>query len=906
MALTSGTRFGSYEVTDPIGVGGMGEVYRARDTNLKRDVAIKVLPESFAEDADRLARFQREAEALAALNHPNIAQIYGLERIDGTTALVMELVEGPTLADRIAQGPIPYDEALGIAMQVADALDAAHGQGIVHRDLKPANVKVRSDGTVKVLDFGIATAPEWSVATSGGRSPAFLTPALTQAGILLGTAAYMAPEQARGKPVDERADIWAFGCLLYEMLTGQPAFGGEDVTTTLARVLERETDWNALPRAVPSVVRHTIKVCLQKDVKKRLRHIGDVKLALEGAFEAEPPGTERAKMMPARRRAVPLAAGFVVGSVIVGLAALALRTEPALRPVTRLAAPIERGTNYVPVPSSSRDGRRVGFRAGRLPRLYVRDLDEFDARAIAGTEDGTLWPPCFSPDGTWIAYSTRNASVLEKAPLAGGAALTVVEGPDQIGFCDWTEDGYIYFDVNLFGTGNALMRVPESGGRAETIAAPDATIGESDYLFPRLLPDGARLLFTVVGDGAASLDVAALDLTTREKKIVLQDAGVATYARTGPDDTRAHLLYGRNGALFAAPFDLRTLEAGPASRVLEGIMSLGALTAVSVSDAGTLAYFSGTAGVGTTVQWVDRTGAVEELSEFSYAHDDLVLSPDGRRVAVSINNFETLELDLWIYELDGDGDRPTRLSFGGFNIGPVWTADGQRLIYAHAETRADLDNAELRLVPADNSSPPVGLAHVHGGFVRPSSISFDGTVLIGGQDRGDGDIWRLLLGDLVSSPTNASSATFDYLLETDFRERYATLSPDGRFLAYTSNESGVDEVYVVPYPGPGGKTKVSTNGGTQARWNPNGRELFYVNGTELMAVDIERSPVFRRLSQKVLFESPALANEARYTVAPDGARFLMTAQRAAGVEQGIELRIVQNWFEELKRLAPTE
>jgi hypothetical protein len=408
MALVSGTRFGSYQVAESIGSGGMGEVYRAIDTELKREVALKLLPQVFTDDADRVMRFQREAETLAALNHPNIAHVYGLERGEGGTVIVMELVEGPTLADRIAQGPVPYDEALGIAMQVADALEAAHGRGIVHRDLKPANIKVRPDGTVKVLDFGIATAPESRTATSGRRSPALLTPALTEAGILLGTAAYMSPEQARGKPVDERADIWAFGCLLYEMLTGQPAFAGEDVTTTLARVLERDAKLDSLPQVIPPVVRHTIKLCLQKEIKKRIADIRDVRLALEGKFEIEAHGAEggdagsRAK----RRLALPMTAAVVLTGIVAGIVAWGLWPEPA--PIRRLVYVIPESHAFrnvgFPIMALSPDGGRFVYNT--TDGLYVRSMDELEARLVPGTEEN-LFNPFFSPDGQSVAYWTN-------------------------------------------------------------------------------------------------------------------------------------------------------------------------------------------------------------------------------------------------------------------------------------------------------------------------------------------------------------------------------------------------------------------------------------------------------------------------------------------------------------------
>ena len=551
-------------------------------------------------------------------------------------------------------------------------------------------------------------------------------------------------------------------------------------------------------------------------------------------------------------------------------------------------------------PSIASDGSRVGLRSGESAQIYVRDLDEFEARPIAGTQDASnSLPPCFSPDGTWIAYTVAN-SALKKSPIAGGAALTVAEGLDGADFCDWGEDGYIYF-----GTTPGIMRIAESGGPAEMLAAFDRESGESSYELPQLLPGGTQLLFSVLGGGGiASLDVAVLDLGTREKTIVLEGAGFTAFAPTGPGAARGHLVYGRNSAIFAAPFDLRNLEAGPASPVLEGVMGIGPVAFAGISDTGTLAYLAGgDVDLGATLQWVDRSGAVTALPEPAHAYADFELAPDGLRAAVSIFDLATFTGDLWLYELDGD--RLTRLTFGGINLSPVWTPDGQRLIYFHA-TAASFQNGEVQFVPADNSAPPVTLSEVQGPPAFPASISPDGTVLIGELGANNSDIWTLPLDAAASTPSAAGGAMLEYLLDTEFNERDAVLSPDGRFLAYASNESGRDEVYVVPYPGPGGKTQVSTAGGRLPRWNRDGRELFYASGAQLMAVDIETAPVFRRLTPKVLFEAPALIdlNADIYDVAPDGTRFLMTALTDAGAGEELDLRIVVNWFEELRKLAP--
>jgi eukaryotic-like serine/threonine-protein kinase len=912
MAFPAGTRLGSYRISGELGVGGMGEVYRATDTILKRDVAIKLLPPAFARDADRVARFQREAEALAALNHPNIAQIHGLERSDGSTALVMELVEGPTLADRIAHGPIPCDEALGIALQVADALEAAHGKGIVHRDLKPANVKVRPDGTVKVLDFGIATAPGSPIATSGRDSPAHLTPALTEAGILLGTAAYMSPEQARGRPVDERADIWAFGCLLYEMLTGQPAFGGEDVTTTLARVLEREPNTRLLPAAVTPAVRYTIRLCLAKDARKRISHIRDVRLALAGVFGTGDAAAEKsAAGQPALRRVLAFSVALITLAAVAGFGAWRLWPAPEPRPVARFSLPISTAAR-TPWISISRDGARIAWAGSSM--IQVRELDEFETRSVPGTQGaGTV--PCFSPDGAWIAYGD-GLSRLRKAPLAGGAALTLAEGLRGVSFCDWADDGNIYF-----GTDAGIMQVSDGGGSARLIAAPDFGRGELSLHRPQLLPGGRKLLFSVLREESAeSGHVAVLDLVTTERTLVLESAGTgASFVPTMTGGGRGYLVYARGGALFAVPFDVRRLEAGSPRPVVEGVLpAILGTSNPAVSRSGILAYLSGDTILDlslrpATLAWVGRDGEQETLPERAQLFGELKLSPDGRRAVVNIVDLATRTADFWVYEFADD--RFTRVTFGGANVGAVWTPDSQRFMYVHLEggltqLLSPGGSSELRCVPADSSALPTTLVPSSAwgpGLQEPYSLRFDGQVLIGHRNRNDNlDVWALTLPDASCGTASGVAIAPQSLLDTRFDERHPTFSPDGRFIAYTSNESGRDEVYVVPYPGLGGKTQISRGGGERPRWNSNGRELFYLSAGQMMAIEVETSPVFRAHSPRALFDMPEIAprNSPAHDVAPDGTRFLLLIQEDPSGPRAAELRVVVNWLEELKRLVP--
>jgi eukaryotic-like serine/threonine-protein kinase len=881
--LAAGTRIGVYAITGPLGSGGMGEVYRATDTSLKRDVAVKILPPSFASDVDRVARFQREAETLAALNHANIAQIYGLERSGERTALIMELVEGPTLAERLAFGPLAVDEALGIAMQIADALAAAHERGIVHRDLKPANVKLTPGGSVKVLDLGIATPPRSPVSTSDRHSPTRLTPALTEAGVLLGTAAYMSPEQARGKTVDQRADIWAFGCVLYEMLAGQPVFEAEDVTTTLARVLEREPRLDALPAATPPAARRTIALCLKKDAKARISDIRDVKLALAGAFEPDRPAAHRERWP--RRGLVGAGIAAAIAAVAAGAGTWVWLVEPtaeAPRPVTRFTIPTAADYSLF---SISRDGTRLLFSTSPTSPQSIRRLDEFAARPLS--EPVTIGRgPCFSTDDDWFVDFDMNGTRIRKVNLSSGAALVLASGLANAATCDWADDGYIYF-----GAQPGLQRVPDVGGDVETVVSSPSQGSAFPTGFPALLPGGNAVLFTDLSD-FSNVKIAVRSLVTGEQKTLLQNAGagyfVASGARTG------YVVYGQNNTLFAARLDLEHLEAAAPQPVLTGVGSVGPVVFANVSESGTLVYTPQRA-PSSRLTWFSRDGTEQAFAE-ARNHGNPALSPDGRRVALEIFDDSFLS-DLYVYSLDGG--RLTRLTFGGANSDPVWTPDGARLIYAYS---TDIFGKawELRSVPVDSSAPPVTHARLNASGY-PTSISGDGRLLAGMQGR---DVWVAELPDRLSADTKIEPRPF---IESSFVKRQPSLSPDGRWLAYGSDESGRSEIYAVPYPGPAGKFQVSTDGGNWPRWNANGKELFYLNGTRLMAVDIETSPTFRALVPHLLFDAPTsfatalLAPGYSYASAED--RFLLLKAEPGGAESD-ELRVVVNWVEELKRLVP--
>jgi len=608
VALASGTRFGPYEVVELIGSGGMGEVWRARDTNLKRDVAVKVLPESFAADADRLARFQREAEVLASLNHSNIATIHGLEQANGQTVIVMELVEGPTLADRIAKGPISPDEALGIARQIVDALEVAHGRQIVHRDLKPANIKLKDDGTIKVLDFGISKPMDAS-AISGG-SPVMTTPAMTETGVILGTAAYMSPEQARGRFVDQRTDIWAFGCLLFEMLTGQPAFGGEDIMATLARVIDRDTDMSSLPGTISPAVRHTITLCLEKDPNKRISDIRDVRLALVGKFEATSP----LAMQPVARRHWSWVASVLIAAVAAGAAAWYLKPLPDGR-VVRFTHVLEDDQQFVsgagrPVVALSPDGSMIVYATNQ--RLYARRLDTLQSSPIPGTNENPL-VPFFSPDGQWVGYWSAVSGQLKKIIIGGGAPVTIADTGPPYSSPSWEDDGTI-----IWGQSEGVMRVSANGGVPDVIVPSD----DEGLMSPTLLPDGKTLLFHRGGAANGELTVQSVESDERKS---LGSGTYPRYLRTG------HLVYGSGGVLFAQPFDIGALEArgGPVP-VVEGVQ--GAPMQYAVSDSGTLIYIPGTGGSAEaprTLALVDREGDVQRLNVRPAPYVMPAIAPDG-------------------------------------------------------------------------------------------------------------------------------------------------------------------------------------------------------------------------------------------------------------------------------------
>jgi len=890
ISMNRGTRFGSYEVAALIGIGGMGEVYRASDTNLKRDVALKVLPESLVNDANRLARLQREAEVLASLNHTNVAQIYGLERSDGRTALVMELIDGPTLAERISEGALPLREALNVALQIAAALEAAHARGIVHRDLKPANIKLKSDGSVKVLDFGIAKSLDVR-SVSGPHQPALTAPAMTEVGVILGTAAYMSPEQARGKAVDTRADIWAFGCVLYEMLVGRRAFDGED-----ALPQERGPDWGSLPKTLSPVVRTYLERCLQRDPRQRVQAIGDVRLALEGAFDTVVSPTVAPGVTAQWRRVVlACAAAMAASGAIAGsLTWIATRQPPPRVSHLQIAST---GVSEVSVGYNDRsmaitpDGSRLAYVGNNTTQIFVRALDTLSPVAVFTGRPAGLFA---SPDGQWIGFRDGPGR-LKKVALAGGPAVTLATlDAAQPSGATWGPDDTIIVASEDVATG--LQRVSASG-TVEVLTRPDAAQGEADHLWPEMLPGGRAVLFTITAltGGLDAAQVAILDLETGSRQILFRGGSHAHYVRSG------HLIYGQEGALRAVAFDLarREIRGTPATVVPSVVTSSrGGVHAVVARD-GTLAYLSvgGTAGTLRTLVWVDRLGIETPIGAPPRPYFLPALSPDGARVAVFANDQEN---DLWLWDLSRSTlSRLTAVP--GRDVLQVWTPDSRRVIFSSERT----GGRNLFSVAADNAGAVERLLESPN-TQYAMAVSPDGRQLIFSEETPQTDI------DLMALELDGTRRV-TALLQSRFVERNGALSPDGRWLAYEADDSGRFEIYVRPYPDvTSGVSVVSTNGGTKPIWARSGQELFYVSSTgALMRVGVGRGPSWSATTPSMVVKEGYFTNPdwwgRSYDVSPDGSRFLMIKEGGPdGTAPLPSLVVVQHWFEELKRLAPAE
>jgi eukaryotic-like serine/threonine-protein kinase len=896
-----GRALNSYQPVSRLGAGAMGEVYLARDTKLNRDVALKVLPAVFAADAEQIARFRREAQLLASLNHPHIAAIYGLEEDGSTRALVLELVEGQTLADRIAQGPLPLDEALPIARQIAEAVEAAHEHGVVHRDLKPANIKLRPEGTVKVLDFGLAkalerggAAPVSAALASPATPPAPRGPAETRSGMILGTPSYMSPEQARGRPVDKRSDIWAFGCVLYEMLTGRRLFGAKGSAEVLAQIVEGEPDLSALPASTPASIRRLLGRCLEKDRRKRLPDIGVARIEIDDALAAPAAGDSIATAATFRERALP--AGIVAAALIVASTVGVLvygrssraKSQPILRASIHLGEPLEFGVQQ-PSLAISPDGTRVVYRTVGGGPLRSRLLSEPGSTPIAGTEGAVN--PVFSPDGKSLAFFVGPA--LKKVSFAGGAVATVATLPMNVGAhgyrgAAWADDGTIAFAPS---TAAGLFGVPEGGGEARPLTTIDPNANERAHRWPHFVPGGRAVLFTVKSTNLQSFDDAQIvvrSLDTGAQHAVAQGDS-AQYLPTG------HLVVARAGALYAVRFDVARLAVtGAPVKVADDVTThpeSGGVQ-VAISRTGTLVYAAGGSRTGERpLLWVDRSGAARPVADRQASFFWPRISRDGRRIAVTI---DAALSKIWVLDVErGTFTRASSLT--GDQDRVVWMPDGVHLTFA---------------------GDPAGTGAVHL-FAGGSDGTGSATRLTDGPEScaplsWSADSRRLLcrrigaLTGLDVSVYSADDRTLTPFLHGSSNEQSATFSPDGRWVAYSSDESGRTEVYVRPFPGPGPRSHVSTEGGTAPVWSRDGRELFFAKGDTLFVAAVRPGATFMSGPVRRLFSGPysfaEAAAEVNYDVAPDGQRFVVPRSRVDVAPRQLEL--VLNWFEELERLAP--
>ncbi len=906
---------GRYEIIKELGRGGMGEVYLAEDTNLKRQVAIKVLPQPFALDQERLARFEREARVLASLNHPNIATIYGLERSDGRQLLVMELVEGETLAELLKKGPLPVEEALDVCRQIAEGLESAHDNGIIHRDLKPANIKITPDRKIKILDFGLAKAyQEEPGAIDLSKSPT-LTDQMTQPGAILGTAAYMSPEQARSRPVDRRADIWAFGCVLYECLTGEMAIQGETFSDTLAHILKGDLDWSKLPSTTPSTIKILLRRCLQKDSHKRLHDIADVRIELDEAI------TLPAEEVPVARRLsfgwiITVGASMLLVGVLIGFILWkSSRSTPTPSPVASVikvepehSLHGDRQKELFDLPTQttmtiSKDGSFMVYDAIKdddpkaLPQLFLRRIDKLNVEPIPGTELGVS--PFLSPDERWIGFLAHDLKLgkarLKKVPIEGGVPQDLCAVPG-FGAC-WTDNDMI---ILSFRPSSGLFSISAAGGTPEVLTEPNREIGEYSHRLPFPLPHGKGVLFTIMrSQYDIEPQVAILENASRNWRVLLEDAAHAKYVPTG------HIVFLRKGNLMAVAFDLDTLKViGQPVRIVPDVMHM--LNAnnhyyntgtgqYSISDSGSLVYATG--GIIPDPQnqlvWVDKNGVEEPIGSFKGPIITPRLSPDGRKIVYSTAGTKR---DIWIYDIERDS--PSRLVADGNSRRPLWTPDGKRILFTWESL---IPPPYIYLQPADGSAEREQLITYHS-KLWPGSVSPDGELLAftGIKDR-DWDILIYSFRDKNITP----------FLETDYFEGFPEFSPDGRWLAYVSEKSGEYEVYVRSSAGTGGVWKISHQGGTAPIWARNGKQIFYRNDdkAQVWVVDIQTESDFYAGPPRLLFEKPGYhsSNPIReYDLSLDGKRFLMVKNEVRESRPVTEMILIQNWFEELKRRVPTE
>jgi serine/threonine protein kinase/WD40 repeat protein len=883
-----GKTLGHYQISSQIGKGGMGEVFQAKDLVLGREVAIKVLPGEFARDADRVSRFQREAKVLASLNHPNIAAIYGLEEFSGTNFLVLELVEGETLADRIKAGPTPAEESLKFALQISEALEAAHEKGVIHRDLKPANIKATPEGKVKVLDFGLAKAFAGEQSELNPSNSPTLSDMATRQGMILGTAAYMSPEQAKGKTVDKKSDIWAFGCVLYEMLTGQAAFQGEDVTEIMAAVVKGTANLDLLPANLHPRVREVITRCLQKDLKKRYHDIADVRYEVEQALsdpsgvlvQTGTTGTTQRKLRPV----LPWIAAIAILSIILGGVSVWKFKQAESPQVVRFDYELPQDQEFGAITylnlvlAVSPDGKQFVYKTSK--GLYLRSVDELTAKLISGTEGGA-YSPFFSPDGKWVGYASND---LKKIAVHGGAPRDLCDLSNTFRGAWWDEDNIITYSQAV----EDIMQISADGGTPKSIVKAKS----GSLYYPQILPDGKSILYTSnVGSAQPKIIVQSLKLGEPKE---LFPGFAPRYVPTG------HIIYilPRNNTLYAVQFDLPRLKVkgGPVP-VLEHVMQY------AVSGSGTLAYIPATLAPATpkrTLVWKYRDGKEEPLSVPPNEYYDIRISPDGTRVALQVR---TPKSNIWIWDLFEKNIMRLTFDEGAESTSPLWTPDGKRILYGGAL-------GGIYGKASDGTGVAEKIASLPGRSLLPYSFSKDGK--------------RLALWEVNSSPFHFDIGILSMdgnhprreLLHNDkYHVKEPSISPNGKWMAYASGEAGKLEIYVCSFPDvEKGKWLVSTSGGNHPLWAPDGRELFYNSGDATMAVPVETDPQFKYGTPTVLFRGttgkiigPTSISMTDYTywdISPDGKRFLMLKDDPA--EAPRKINIVLNWLDELKQRVPME
>jgi len=876
----------------------MGVVYLGHDPRLARDVAIKALPDHLAEDPDRLARFEREARTLASLNHPNVAGIYGVEEQEGRKYLVLEYVEGETLAERLDRGALAVDEALEIAIRIAAGVEAAHDAGVIHRDLKPANVKITPAGDVKVLDFGLARLDETGLSSSGAlsESPTLTSPPAgltgTTPGVILGTAAYMSPEQARGRSVDRRSDVWSFGVLLYEMLTGASPFIGETATDSIGAILHKDVDLDRLPEATPEAARRALSRCLVRDRNQRYRDIGDVRIELERAR------SEPASVAAAARRGSRIAwAGVAILAGVAGWLGSSLLT-PAPAPEGPLRLAIERGTEESrfddagPEFAISPDGSMMAFVAGGgeggPAQLYLRSFEQFEATALSDTTNAAQ--PFFSPDGRWIAFFADGK--LKKVATSGGAAITLCDAGGTPRGGSWGEGGLIAFTPHVT---SGIRLVSEHGGESRELTTPKLEPPrERSHRWPHFLPGGEALLFTMQrqGDDFDEASIEAVSVADGERRAVHRGGSHPKYARSG------HLVFGRGGTLFACRFDPKALAALSSPQpVLEGVsyeLPNGGVE-YSISDGGALLFSRGEAsGFQTSLSWSDRSGEKTQVDPQTFFAESAALSPDGTRVALQIFTNASSH-DIWIFEIERAA--LSRLTFDeGEEMNPHWSPDGTRIAYASTSG----GQPALYVVRTDGSEPPRLVTGDPEAVDFPASWSPDGARLAFHRISGASDQW-----DLWTVAVDEEGAEPTAYLASQFSEMYPAFSPDGNWMAYSSEETGRDEVYIRSYPSARGRWQVSIDGGTHPAWSPSGDEIFFWWADAIYSASVAIEGESVRVGRPERLFEHRLADgfyHPQFSVSPDGERLLLlkVEQQDEGADPALSL--ILNWFTELERL----